>query len=152
MKTIFYRSPWVARLRACPDYVRAALVVWADSETLFAHRKEWSDFLFQHRAAIATEWMSPEERVALAAMPNPLRIYRGYNRPNGQLGFSLTLDTQIAAKMPTMRFRGTPNPWVVTAEVNPKNVIAYLDRIRKEQEIVIDPADIIRILDDQPVR
>lgn len=146
---VLLKSPWSRRLERCPDYIYTACEIWTDRETSWGCRREWLRFFRRHREAVRQQWMTEQERATLNALPNPVTIYRGYNRPHGRLGLSWTLSKEVARKIPTCRRRGECNPWVITARVKPCAVIAYLDEGTGEQEIIIRPCD-ARVIADEP--
>lgn len=139
LQRVFFDSPWSSRLQKCHDWLEGANIVWTSSETLWPDR--WIIFLEDNREAIRGEWMSESERKKLEGLPIPVTIYRGYNKPFAKKGFSWSLSETVARKMPTHRFRGPPNPWIVTAEIIPSAIIAYLDGCA-EQEVVASPNDV----------
>jgi hypothetical protein len=61
-----------------------------------------------------------------------------------------TLDENVAATIPRVRFRAEANPWVIAALAAPEDVIACLKKERAENEIVIDPREIVKVLKDEP--
>lgn len=92
--------------------------------------------------------MSDEERATLAALPDPVKVYRGVAHAERVDGLSWTLDRERAlmfahraASPEYAAFRaGVPHsddcqPLLATGEVARDDVLAYLDE-RQEQEIV----------------
>ncbi len=146
---LFFDSPWSSRMMECPDWVEGACVVWMQSEVLWFHRKKWLSFFKHHREAVRSEWMSEDERTHLMGLSNPVPIYRGYNKPHAKKGFSWSLSKEVACAMPTRPHRGTPNPWLVTAEICPSAIIVFLNS-RREQEVVALPRD-IKVISEEPI-
>lgn len=78
-------------------------------------------------------FMRPEERQALAAMPEIIRIYRGFSIPELRDGYSWTVDKK-RAKWFSMRTKGE---YYLLGYAKRSDVIGYLTD-REEAEIVID--------------
>jgi hypothetical protein len=95
--------------------------------------------------------MTNREKRFLRRLPSPFKLYRGYNKPRGKMGLSWSVDKKAAARIPfNPQLPGEENPWVITAVANPEHVLAYLTG-RGEQEIVIHPKNILRIVQEEPV-
>ena len=91
--------------------------------------------------------MTPKERARLAALPDPVKIYRGCGSPE-HIGFSWTLSKKTAEKFAVIacndrRRMMTPDlvgtaPTVIKATVAKRNIVALIND-RKEQEIIAFP-------------
>ena len=148
---IFFDSPWKNRFKKCSDYVEAAKTVWIESPGSWYYRRKWTAFFEKHADEVRKVWMTNRELRFLRRLPNPFRLYRGYNKPKGKMGLSWTADKKVAARIPfNPQLPGEENPWVITAVANPEHVLAYLTG-RGEKEIVIHPKNIRRIVQEEPV-
>ena len=87
--------------------------------------------------------MDEKERSALAAMPEQITIYRGYQRPECRLGWSWTIDFE-QAKWFAKRFQETGSGFIASAKVDKSNVIAYWTG-RNESEILVLPENLIDV-------
>jgi hypothetical protein len=125
-------------------------VVWTEAETLWFYRRDWLGLFVRHSEAIRQKWMCERERTTLASLPVPVTIYRGYNKPHAKIGLSWSLRRDVARKVPTCGWRGHENPWLVTAQIDPRTAIAYLDA-RDEQEVIVRPSD-IQVISDERIR
>ena len=83
--------------------------------------------------------MTPEERASMAAMPDELRVYRGYDRNNAK-GWSWTLDAEVAKWFANRWKEGSSKGKrrVAVGTVSKETVLAYFDR-RNEHTILVDP-------------
>ena len=95
--------------------------------------------LFAYTSPGRKAMMTSDERAALKAMPEHLKIYRGYNAsvPNGHAGWSWTLDRSIAELFAAR----TPSPSVAVGICNRSDVVAYITD-RDESEILVDPVNV----------
>lgn len=79
--------------------------------------------------------MKTNERVALAALPDRVTIYRGCYKHNMD-GMSWSLDQQVAAGFPRMnRYRSKGQPLLIKATIARDRILAFKNG-RQEQEII----------------
>jgi hypothetical protein len=123
----------VAHLLEDRDYWRLVAEVWTLSENIWQSEDKWRKLLTAtrpHRELL----MSEEEQSALADLSSPIRIYRGFCRPERQHGFSWTRDRQQAEVFAGRSHRGVPQVAVgLTSQP-----LAYLND-RGEQELIVLP-------------
>lgn len=124
------------------DYWTALAELLLDSENLWQWGTPRLRRLLEAPRPGRTDWMmDDEERATLAALPETVTVYRGYDRTN-KLGWSWTTDRDKAAWF-ARRFatvRGS-RPRIATATVPRANVLAYF-RGRGESEVFVDPRDV----------
>jgi hypothetical protein len=147
LETLFDRR-WAKRIEACPDYIEVAAQAWIITSTNWEYYPEWKRFFSRHREEVRRIWMSEEDLSVFRTFPKPFRLYRGYNKPLGKMGFSWSLERRIAAKISYGRVN---DEWIITAMANPEDVIAYTDR-RLEREVIIDPKNILEVLKEEPMK
>lgn len=117
--------------------------VWTDSENIHQSYDEWQDILHTLRPRRECI-MDEDEREALAALPDTLKVYRGVRALDGDYdgleGFSWTLDRSQAVWF-ARRWAGVNDgetAVVYTGKVAKADVIAYFSG-RGEKEIVALP-------------
>lgn len=92
------------------------------------------------RPALAA--MTKRERVALAALPELVTVWRGCYE-NNMAGMSWSLDRAVAAKFTTLyRYYQEGKARLVLRGTIARDRIAFYKAERKESEIVCDPADV----------
>jgi len=84
--------------------------------------------------SVIPELMTSEERMALDALPDQIKIYRGCGRRN-RSGFSWTLDRDTAIKFPFNTRYYVDEPILLTTIIN-KTRVAALKLDRNEQEVI----------------
>ncbi len=92
----------------------------------------------------APEMMTPDERAALAALPETVTIYRGADRGVNEAGLCWSLDRTIAARFPFYVRYLAKHPVLVTATV-PRDRIAALKLDRSEQEVITTAAEVVSV-------
>lgn len=124
--------------------------VWQSVETIHHDKRHWKRFLTSKRACRELI-MTEAARAQLARMPNELKIYRGFTHKGGQAGFSWTLKRKTAefftaygndSRRAMYGFQGGGLRKVVCGKCRKRDVIAFING-RKENEIVIDPENVI---------
>lgn len=116
------------------EYWRCVRMVWIDTENAHECRGPWEDIWSEecpHRESVMTE----EERASLAAMPERITVYRGYNDPSFEEGFSWTTNRTKGLWF-AKRFRGAAT--LLTGTIARDEVRAYIEG-RGEFEIVALP-------------
>jgi hypothetical protein len=107
--------------------------VWTDSENIYQNVKEWQEVWAtgrpNHQAA-----MTKDERLALAALPDELTIYRGAREDLNEDGLSWTTD-RARAEWFAKRFNREGDAVVLEARVTKHDVLAYFTG-RNESEVV----------------
>lgn len=126
------------------DYWTLLADLWVDAENIYEDQQLWESLLqdggrFPRRHLMMTE----AERQALAAHPETLTIYRGFNVDGRHLGMSWTLNADTARNF-ALRFGGHGRPQVASGTVSTAAVIAYL-RGRGEDEIVVHPTNVTNV-------
>lgn len=116
-------------------------MVWQMSENLWQYQPAIRRIM-DHNRPCRHEIMTAEERHAVGAMPDPITVYRGYDRPGSMKGWSWTTDPDKAEWF-ARRFADTGGAcFVAEGEVSKQYVIAYFTR-RNESEIVVDPRRVV---------
>lgn len=106
-------------------------------------------------------FMTREDQGAYDALPDTLRVYRGYSRPGGRDGFAWTPDREqavwfaenwVAGKSPRLglwgvRAEGEQVSRIATGTVAKSDIIGFLGG-RQESEIVVPPA-LVAVDDDR---
>ena len=124
------------------EYWELLGLVWCDSENIWQWGYLAAELLGSRRPA-RRFMMDPEEREALAALPDTFTVYRGLTVPQGvKQGWSWTLDKDKAEWFSIRLIRKGNKPLVLTGEVRRSSVIAHLTR-RGEAEIVVNPRDVL---------
>jgi hypothetical protein len=148
------------RLKALLDYVLPAKPpkpelgellgdTWADAEApshFKTNRDVWCS-LFNHLGSSKAYLMDVDEIGHLGALPDTLRIYRGYAGRH-RTGLSWTLDYDRARWF--ARRWGSDGARVATGTVEKSKVFALLEG-RRESEIVVDPRH-VKILKTEQVQ
>ena len=145
-----------------PTYWRLVSDVYQMADVIGPNIDVW-EALFTKPIPGHEQMMSEAERVALAAMPERLTLYRGFdgNKPSLAAGWSWTLDHQragfFAEQSDSARIRwltGTSSatlPAVAEGQASKSDVLAYLTD-RDEQEIVINPNAVTNVNITYPKR
>jgi hypothetical protein len=119
------------------DYWHLVTWTWRDSENIHQNRRQWRRLWLRsnYRASRPLFAMNPQERAALAEMPEELRVYRGQSARHLP-GMSWTADRDLARWF-AVRLR-PEEPTVLSGRVRRDNVLAYLTG-RNENELVLLP-------------
>jgi hypothetical protein len=120
------------------DYWETLGAIWTDSENIWQNEQYWVDALHSEREG-REYMMEPDEREALAKLPEVIKIYRGYDQEDREYGLSWTLDKERAewfARRLWFEDKGGVGPSLAEGEVKREHVIAYFTG-RKEAEIVV---------------
>lgn len=118
--------------------------VWVDSENIFQHIDDWITIFDSGRPDRDT-MMSDEDRAALAAMDDPITVYRGFTLGVNEEGLSWTTSLERATWF-AKRFNHKGDAEVVQGEVARDDVVAYFTR-RGESEIVVGDLDVVQFVD-----
>lgn len=94
--------------------------------------------------------MTPEERIAYAALPDVLTVYRGCSAQR-LTGASWSLDPEVARAFPTLNRYRVSDPVLVTATVPKSKVLAIL-LSREEQEVITFNARRLRVEPIEAIR
>ena len=118
------------------DYWTNLAWVYVDSENIDQHSNLMMSLLLSERGG-RRSLMVKGEQEALDAMPNVLRVYKGFSDYYAwDTDFSFTLDLKVARWF-ARRF-DCPYPKLLEALVSKEAVLAYFTR-RNEEEILVDP-------------
>jgi len=115
--------------------------IWTDSENIWQSEDEWVECLSSDRPGrenMMEEW----ERERLAALPETVEVFRGYQREDRENGCSWSIDRDKArwfAQRLWIPERGG-RPMLATANVSREKIVAFFDG-RQEHEVVILPGD-----------
>ena len=82
--------------------------------------------------------MNADERAQLQRLPDTVRIYRGFSRPDGQTGMSWTTDEPRARWFARRLTRDGDEPRLAVGDVDRCRIIAYFAR-RGEREVLALP-------------
>lgn len=116
------------------EVVRTA---WLDTENAWQAYEEWAEVFADEETR--PHLMDDDERASLAAMDDPLTVYRGCVQDQNEEGFSWTLDVERARWF--ARRLGTARGGagcVIVGKVAKADVVAFLTG-RGEEEVVVDP-------------
>lgn len=129
------------------DYWQNLSLVWQSSEITAPNFRTWKYLFGQFRSQF-DKLMTEEEQAYLKALPERIKVYRGYNDGSWHRGLSWTLSEDVAKffshystgprRAALFGAGDKPKPMIAEALVRKIHVIAYLDG-RKEKEVVIDP-------------
>ena len=109
--------------------------IWIDSENIWQNKDLWKSALSSKRPG-KSNMMQQDELDELDALPDKIKIYRGYIKGKNQNGFSWTTDKDKAAWFSNRLARSNEKPLVAEATVSKKDVVAYFTR-RGESEVVL---------------
>lgn len=127
------------RIEDDADYWNLVRDVWMDTENL----RQW-DHLIENLLHPAErgepQMMDDDEQAALAAMGDPITVWRGHSQYNAE-GWSWTVDRERAEWFARRLLHGDKAPLISKGRVRRRDVLAYLTG-RGEAEIVVDPADV----------
>lgn len=121
--------------------------IWVDSENIWQNLALWQLSLRCDRPA-REHFMDETERRDFDALPEVLTVYRGCSALVNEQGLSWTLEADRAVWF-AQRF-GPASPLVLTGQVAKCDVVGRLDG-RGEQEIVVADADLVDVVDEQPL-
>lgn len=129
--------------KTLPDPAYRGLIrqAWTWSHNIWEHRHGWQAILEGQQRALG-HFSSDPDHAALAAMVDPLAIYRGCCGHN-QNGYSWSLDPQRAEYFasPSQGWTNAPRRFIASGKVKKTSVLAYITR-RNEEEIVVLPASV----------
>ena len=127
-------EPWIE-----DDAEYWALVgeVWIDTERPSEDEAIWRELFGAERPG-REALIDP---LALASLPDPVRVFRGFDREGGERGLSWTTDRERADWFARRFAIGDREPRVAIGTVDKSRVIAY-PLGRREAEIVALPEDV----------
>lgn len=115
--------------------------VWTSSESLFMDEAVVERLVaYGLKLGDPRTGLTSDERMAVNALPERIRIWRGATGHN-HMGWSWTTDRE-KARWFAVRGYGTKERYLLTAEVKREDVLAILDG-RGESEVVVDPSNLI---------
>jgi hypothetical protein len=125
------------------EYWPLLAMIWIDSENISQFHNLWISLLTSNRRG-RDALMSSEERATLAALPDPVTVYRGFT--HGALrGLSWTQD-HVLAQWFAHRFARLDDegpPQVAIGTVAREAILAvFLERRGSESEVVVNPDDV----------
>jgi hypothetical protein len=127
-----------------PEYWELLGEMWTDYEGLMELGEATVRSLLGSKRAGRENLMEEEERQALAALPDRITIYRGYQSPGGTPeGWSWTLAEGTAEWFARRLIESHQTPMVARGAVAKADVIAHFLG-RNETEIVVDPLRVER--------
>lgn len=113
--------------------------LWTDSENIWENKDAWHDLLM-HIEPHRDIFMGEDNVKELQALPNRIKIYRGFDDLNGDdSGYSWTTDQETAwwfARRFAKEGCEDSEPTVRELTINKADVFAYLKDDRKESEII----------------
>ena len=116
------------------DYWSIALSVWTNSENIWQNKKEWKKLLTdKQRYSTKHLFMSDEDRDMFNQLPKNVLVYRGYHQGLNEIGYSYTLDQEIANRFT----KGHKKIGKVLSRVVSKDKIFAYTNERNEQEIIL---------------
>lgn len=129
------------------DYWECLSSVWQTSEIVTPDLPIWKN-LFSSSRACRGKLMTDEEQAHLRALPDRIKVFRGFNECHWNHGMSWTLSRQVAyffGHYCTSQRRailyganGEAKPMFAEATVKKEFVFAYINE-RKEEEVILDP-------------
>jgi hypothetical protein len=122
-------------------WFRLLAEVWQDSENVWQYQGVFPRLFAGPRTATPTDRkhiMTKSEQKVLAALPDPVIIYRGATKGRNELGWSWTTDHNRARWFANRFKTKHREPVLVTATVPKAHIIAYFEQ-RDESEIVVAP-------------
>lgn len=126
------------------EYWRLASVVWASyTFTSFVQLQDWISVLGSSRPG-RSAMMSEHERAELGKLPVVVRVFRGFDHPNGQRGYSWTLSREVAWRFARDGINGGAQ-MVAEGEIDRDAIIALL--LRNGEAEVVANIDHVRIVD-----
>lgn len=127
------------------DYWPLLREVWSDSENIYENAMQWWELLSSPRRQ-RNLFTSCEDRSAYKKLPAELSIFRGTHQretDGSYLGYSWTLSVERAVWFATRLHRPSDGrPVIGTAKVPKNKIVGYIDS-RGEQEIVVEPRELI---------
>lgn len=123
------------------DYWECLNLVYTDA--IWPTGKDILLRLFKAKRANREAFMTKEDQMEFAQMPEALTIYRGYQKRGKKLGLSWTLSKEKAIWF-AYRWSHRGSPLVAIGTCKKADVFGYCND-REEQEIVIDPKKIVGI-------
>lgn len=119
-----------------PEEDRLALIrdVWIDSENVWQHFDEWIEIF---ETTDGDGLMLDDEKARLAALPDPVPVYRGATLEVNEEGLSWTLDP-TRARWFARRFNHKGSGVIIHATVSPGDIVALFEG-RSEDEVIILP-------------
>lgn len=116
--------------------------IWLDSENIWQNLDQWRELFESTRSGSP---MTEEEEAALAAMPDPVPVYRGGVEDANEYGLSWTTDRERAEWFAVRMTADDEVGVVLDGLVAKKDVAAYFTG-RGEDEIVVFDADLVDVV------
>ena len=124
------------------DYWSILADIWLDSENIWQNLDQWRQLFESTRSGSP---MTDEEEAALAAMPDPIPVYRGGVEDANEYGLSWTTDRERAEWFAVRMTADDEVGVVLDGLVAKKDVAAYFTG-RGEDEIVVFDADLVDVV------
>lgn len=124
-------------------WLRRVRRVWVETELPSICLEPWTRIwrIVATLPAGRSKVMSWRERLAVAAMPSRITVYRG-GGVGGERGWSWTLDRSVAEDFARRGLDSeTYQPLLCEAHVEKESVIAYF-RLGGEHEVILDPSQL----------
>jgi hypothetical protein len=107
------------------EYWRLASVVWGSyTFTSLSQLQQWISVLGSSRPG-RSAMMSEHERTEIGKLPTVVRVFRGFDYPNGQRGYSWTLSREVARRFARDGINGGAQ-MVAEGEIDRDAIIALL--------------------------
>lgn len=116
--------------------------IWIDSENIWQNLDQWRQLFESTRSGSP---MTEEEEAALAAMPDPVPVYRGGVEDANEYGLSWTTDRERAEWFAVRMTADDEVGVVLDGLVAKEHVAAYFTG-RGESEIVVFDADLVDVV------
>jgi hypothetical protein len=116
--------------------------IWLDSENIWQNLDQWRELFESTRSGSP---MTDEEEAALAAMPDPVPVYRGSVEDANEYGLSWTTDRERAEWFAVRMTADDEVGVVLDGLVAKEHVAAYFTG-RGEDEIVVFDADLVDVV------
>lgn len=128
-----------------PEYWKRMRGVWENDEQDNPAPDSVKRRLLEHHPADRSAMMSDAERAHLAGLPQTVIVWRGGTLHGAESGFSWTTDkTRAEWFAEPYRAPGIPRcaPSVIEGRVAQGDLIAYLNDVREEHEVIAFPEDV----------
>jgi len=124
--------------------------VWVDSEMITQQFDQWAELIrMADEDDQLDDIMTTDDQMLIESIRFPLRVYRGAIRNRNEHGLSFTRSKKLAEWF-ARRFVNDADAIVIAADVQ-RYEVAFICSERDEDEVVIHPDHIERILEDAEI-
>lgn len=133
------------------EYWRVLAFVWTHTDVIYPDLARWRELFADSERPGREHLMAERERARLTALPDVVRVYRGFGNPGGENGIAWTTSRDRALFFARfahgVRMLGSgvrpSGLWVASADVPRERIVAVFDDRGEDEVIILDVKDLV---------